>query len=120
MVGYAVMQVGSIACWFFFAICFNGCDWDFNSTHDKKDRKVFKEHYDVKAINKYLGKTLFLPLAVLLTYGSIFFIFCRQELLVDTALKIAALILCVAVVAILVRGFHLVCTNYENKFKLKN
>jgi general stress protein CsbA len=46
--------------------CLKGCNWVLLSGHNlsKDDRKRFREQYDVITMNKYIGKMIFLPLAL--------------------------------------------------------
>jgi hypothetical protein len=46
--------------------CLKGCNWVLLSGYNlsKDDRKRFREQYDVITMNKYIGKMIFLPLAL--------------------------------------------------------
>ncbi|MCL1996280.1 MAG: hypothetical protein FWG63_08745 [Defluviitaleaceae bacterium] len=53
--------------WFFAIVCLKGCDWllviliSGFSLADKETKQKYREKNDIPAMNKYMGKTMFLP-----------------------------------------------------------
>ena len=64
--------------WFFAIACLRGCNWVLAtgySTANKETKQKYREKKDVPAMNKYIGKTIFLPMAILMTlFSAILFI----------------------------------------------
>ena len=60
----------SLIFWILTVICLKGCNKIFisgYSTASDDEKKKYKEKYDVAAMNKFLGKVVFLPLSVFCT-----------------------------------------------------
>ena len=58
----------SFGLWAMAIICIRGCNWILISGYSllpKKEKDKFRQKYDVISMNKYLGKTVFMPLAVI-------------------------------------------------------
>jgi len=64
------MGVISLGCWAMVFACLRGCDWILISGYTllpKEDKEKFKQQYDIVLMNKYIGKTMFLPISVVCT-----------------------------------------------------
>ncbi|MCL1996277.1 MAG: hypothetical protein FWG63_08730 [Defluviitaleaceae bacterium] len=60
--------------WFFAIACLKGCNWVLvtgYSIADKETKQKYREKNDVPAMNKYIGKTIFLPLAIVMTFFTV-------------------------------------------------
>jgi len=67
MIEFVILLVLSLALWAAAIICMKGCNRMLISGYamlPKEEREKLKEQYDIIAMNKYIGKTIFLPLAV--------------------------------------------------------
>ena len=65
-----ILSIVSLFLWILTAFTLKGVDWILISgvnTLPKEEKRKFKEKYDVVAMNKYAGKNIFLPTAVLCT-----------------------------------------------------
>lgn len=75
----AVVILISIAAVCFWAIaikCLVGCDWILISGPNmlpKEDRIKFKAQHDMIGLNRYMGKTAFLPAAIIATMGALYY-----------------------------------------------
>jgi len=77
MFGIIACIVLSIFFWIMTILCFK-TDWIFVSGVNmmpKADRVTYKEKHDMKAMNHYIGKRVFLPLAIACTISPILIIF---------------------------------------------
>jgi len=68
MIAVISLSVFSLFFWILTVLTLKGVDWILiNGVNilPKEDKKKFKEQYDVIAMNKYVGKNIFLPTAIL-------------------------------------------------------
>jgi hypothetical protein len=74
--GFIIVMVSSLLLlWGMSFICMRGCSWILISGTNmlsKEEKQTFREKHDIVAMNRYIGKIIFLPLALYLT--AIFFI----------------------------------------------
>jgi len=78
MGGVILMLAVSLLLWVMTVICLRGCNWILisgYSTLPKTDKEKFRARYDVVAMNKYTGKAIFLPMAVICTVGAAWMLF---------------------------------------------
>ena len=64
--------------WAMTIICLRGCGWILISGYSllpKEDKDKFRQKYDVISMNKYLGKTVFMPLAIICSIISLQILF---------------------------------------------
>jgi hypothetical protein len=69
MVGTIILVIFALFFWIMTIICMN-VDWVMiNGVNilPKEERQKFKEKHDMRAMNKFIGNRVFLPLAVLLS-----------------------------------------------------
>ena len=74
MVATAVLLIISLLCWAMTVICLRGVDWILISgvnTLPKAERQKYKEKHDMVAMNKFIGKKVFLPLAIICTITAV-------------------------------------------------
>jgi len=68
MIAIVILSVVSLFFWILTAFTLKGVDWILiNGVNvlPKEDKQKFKEKYDIIAMNKHIGKRVFLPLAIL-------------------------------------------------------
>ena len=95
----------ALVCWALAFICLKGSDLILLSgisTANKKEKAKFREQYDVRAMNKCIGKLIFVPVAIVTTAAAITELMRHLELylpsLYGTAITIgtiAAIIICI-------------------------
>jgi len=69
MIGLIAFLVFALLSWIMTAVCMK-VDWIFVSGVNllpKADRQKYKEKHDMRAMNRFIGKRKFMPLAVLFT-----------------------------------------------------
>jgi hypothetical protein len=80
MIGFASLLTisSSFGLWAMTIICLRGCDWILISGYSllpKEDKDKYRQKYDVISMNKYLGKTVFMPLAAICSITSLQILF---------------------------------------------
>ena len=80
MIGFAlILTISSgFGLWAMTIICLRGCGWVLISGYSllpKEDKDKFRQKYDVISMNKYLGKTVFMPLAAICSIVSLQILF---------------------------------------------
>ncbi|MCL2198551.1 MAG: DUF3784 domain-containing protein [Defluviitaleaceae bacterium] len=104
MIWAILMGVLGVFLWVLTIAALKGVDWIFISgvsTLPKEDRQKYKEKHDMPAMNKYIGKRVFLPSAVFVTASIPIMLFPE---IFEQALWLAAVIV-IACIALLVSIF---------------
>jgi len=69
LIAFLVFAFFALLSWIMTAVCMK-VDWIFVSGVNllpKADRQKYKEKHDMRAMNRFIGKRIFMPLAVLFT-----------------------------------------------------
>jgi hypothetical protein len=97
-------------------LCFK-TDWIFVSGVNmlpKADRKKYKEKHDMRAMNCFIGKRVFLPLSIACTISPLFIVFEDTELMKSTWVGI---LITVAIFAFTASIFYAVAKILGGKFE---
>jgi hypothetical protein len=82
MIGFFILLPITLFCATMTIFCLRGVDWILISgvnTLPKEDRRKFKERHDMIAMNKFIGKRVFLPATILCLGFMPFFFFESHE-----------------------------------------
>ena len=68
MLGLIGFSFGAVCSWLLTIKCLKGCDWilvNGPNTMPKADKVKYKEQHDMVGLNRYIGKTILMPMSII-------------------------------------------------------
>ena len=113
MIEGIIVAIVSLMFWVFGAFCLRGINRFLLNGYTKKEAEKAKEQFDVILMNRYIGKTIIIPIAIILTFISVWLLFdfhFMSSTVVGVAFGIATL-------AVIILCFYSVTQILGNRFK---
>ena len=113
MIEGIIVAVVSLLFWVLGAFCLSGLNKLLLSGNTKKDAEKLKGQYDLISMNRYIGKTIIIPIAVIFSFISVWILFDFHFM----SSTIFGVVFGIAVLAVTVLCFYAATQILGNRFK---